>query len=565
MNQPNAARSVSTAKTTSAPPPTATDRHESVKSEARRWKENHDKMQTIAKELSIKATISKQELEDLQSKHRNLCENHASMQNKYRAAKDELDTLKSRAEDSEAALESEWRMKANRYKAQHKDLSDKLDKYVREAESKLEKQMRDSGEENQRLHEELHETKERLKRQVSSAAKDKARVASELSEEHKSVLKAAEERFRQTRADHKQALASAEDQIRQLKADHKHALAGNEDQIRQLKANHKHTLEKTEASTANKAREEHKASLETAREEGDRLLQRLNDHKLALKNARRDRESLSREWEQKLEEIKKENTRLMKENREHCVAAAARSKGCSNAPTNDTDFTREESEQMFDELMDAMQETETLHKELKALTKRMAQVSRENEQLSKNLTIYKKEIVPEMKGKLKETHSALEMENKSLRTELSETHAALDNTKAKLARLKGEMPAVREKLAQGENMAQELGEAKTLVITTKEQLQGAKKTISDQKTVQAQLQEDVERFKSTAQAHAANVKACAHMLSNTDQVLRACVELHSTQQKDSPLSKALTESSAKVAEFLQRLDEETPGKKKKVA
>ena len=249
--------------------------------------------------------------------------------------------------------------------------------------------------------------------------------------------------------------------------------------------------------------------------------ERLHDHKLALKNARRDHESL-------MEEVKKEKTRLAKEH-----AALAKH--------TEQNYTDEESEQLFDELMDATQETKELREEIKALTKRMTQASRENERLSKELSAYKKEV-PEMKGRF-------EIESKTLRTELTESLAALETTKSKLARLKGEIPTVKEKLAQGESMQQEL--------------QSAKKTITDQRTVQTQLQEDVERFKTNAQTHATNVKACTHMLSNTDQVLRACVELHSAQQnKESPLSKALAESSAKVSEFLQRLEEEAPGKKK---
>ena len=53
-------------------------------SEARRWKDEHDKMAAVASELAFKATNAAQELRDAQARHKNLQENHQAMQSKYR-------------------------------------------------------------------------------------------------------------------------------------------------------------------------------------------------------------------------------------------------------------------------------------------------------------------------------------------------------------------------------------------------------------------------------------------------------------------------------------------------
>ena len=58
-----------------------------VEAEAKRWKDEHDSMRKVATELAYKATAAQHELDELTVKHKNLHENHVTMQGKYRALK----------------------------------------------------------------------------------------------------------------------------------------------------------------------------------------------------------------------------------------------------------------------------------------------------------------------------------------------------------------------------------------------------------------------------------------------------------------------------------------------
>ena len=386
-----------------------------VTNEARRWKEKYDSMSSAAKELAYKAAAAAKDVEDIQAKHRNLYENHSSMQSKYKAMKEELATLRE-AGDSATALQSDWRQNANKWKSRCQELASKFEEHVRQAEEKLKSQARKHEADRERMEAELDESKAALKRHASKTSRNAERLAEEIT-----TLRAAG-----------------------CKKEHAHGLQTDE------------------------LKKEHKEQLKSAKAAHERLVDELKaEHKEQLKSAKAAHERLA-------DELKKEHT-----------------------------------------------------------------ASEENRALQQ---------------KLNEANSELDSIKSQLKTAAKKT--------AELEKLKQEVPAVKEKILQGkmaskeaDKLREELEEAQRLVDAGKDKLLAAKQTISEQAHIQQQMLKETEQLKVSAQQHASNTKACAHVLSTTQQVLQTCTEFHAMSKKeDSPLSLALAETTKKVDSFLKSLN-----------
>jgi hypothetical protein len=50
-----------------------------------------------------------------------------------------------------------------------------------------------------------------------------------------------------------------------------------------------------------------------------------------------------------------------------------------------------------------------------------------------------------------------------------------------------------------------------------------------------------------------SVKACAHMLTTAERVLRTCAEVQALQEAGGPMAQALDETAGKLAHFLKAL------------
>jgi chromosome segregation ATPase len=98
----------------------------SMAAEARRWKEEHGRMQGVASELAFQTSALQKELAEVQAKHRNLHANHVAMQTRYQA-------LKQEAESTDAAELAEEREKHLKWKARAQQLAEQFEAHTHQA------------------------------------------------------------------------------------------------------------------------------------------------------------------------------------------------------------------------------------------------------------------------------------------------------------------------------------------------------------------------------------------------------------------------------------------------
>jgi chromosome segregation ATPase len=412
------------------------DAIEKVASEARRWKEKHDTMATAAKELAYKAAASAKDAEEIQARHRNLHENHTSMQGKYKALKEELASLRE-AGDAATALQSDWRQSANKWKGRCQELAGKFEQHVSHSDERLKAQSHKHEAERTRIQGELDEAKAALKRNSGKSSREMERMAEELHE-----LKTAKENLMSERKQFKSAKISAEEQ--------------NTEHQREIKALH---------SAHTRKNQMHEELLEA--------------HK----------------------KLTEEYAQLQKEFKQHASLA---------------EHNTDESESIFDELMEAQAETNELKSELQENQTRLSKASRENERLAEELL---------------HAHKTASRDKERLTHELELANQTIDE----LSILKKEIPDVKARLKEGRLAEQEKQRLALELESTKSKL----------KTGHSALKDEIQRLALELENAKTNLKSGNALLKEENH--RLALELESTMLKLKSAHASLTDENHRLA------------------
>ena len=153
------------------------------------------------------------------------------------------------------------------------------------------------------------------------------------------------------------------------------------------------------------------------------------------------------------------------------------------------------------------------------------------------------------KAKLAETATA-----KSVQSELASTKAELVSTRAKVAEFSGiesKLAEMRTSWTSTQKQLDELQGLKAELPVVKERLKTGDRLKAELATAQEQLRAATQAALARAKQHTTDMKTCADMLANAEQVLQACSDLY--RSKDSPLGDALTVTANELGQFLKNL------------
>jgi septum formation topological specificity factor MinE len=446
----------------------------SMAAEARRWKEEHGRMQGVASELAFQTSALQKELAEVQAKHRNLHANHVAMQTKYQA-------LKQEAEGAGAAELAEEREKHLKWKARAQQLAEQFEAHTHQATA-LQAEHTEALNEAIDLEAEVEGLREELEEARSDAAAARAQAA------------------RTT-----EAARQDQDEL---------AIARRE---------------------APRVRTELKAGLEARA--------KLADAETRLAAARTQAaKDLDAARAQAAKELEAAHAQAAKERKAAIAAHAQELEAVRSAAVSDLATVRAEAQRLQTRVS-----VDSVHEASRASTE-LLQARAELEGLRKL-----KEEVPAVQARLKQGEAAAK--------ELVVVQTRADAAAKELAAARMELAAAQQRTAGAdrsvrEAMRKEQADAVAQAVARQAEAMGrdhAAALASAGKQL-AEKYERTARQQAEAMARATDsVKACAHMLTTAERVLRTCAEVQALQEAGGPMAQALDETAGKLAHFLKAL------------
>ena len=505
---PQHAAAASTASSShAAAASTASSSHAAVSmaAEARRWKEEHSRMQGVASELAFQTSALQKDLAEVQAKHRNLHANHTAMQAKYQALKQEAETRGTR----DSVDIGEERQKHLKWKARAQQLAEQFEAHTKESTATQAEHNEtmdrciDLEAEVEGLQEELEEA-----RTDAAAARAQAATTAEGARRDQAALAS----LKQEAARDAESLANLEREAPRVKLELK---AGAESRAK---------LALTEAKL-DACRAQYTKDLEAARA-------------------------------QSAKELEASHAFYAKERKSTAAAHALELEAVRAAAVGELAAVRAEAQKL-----QARVSVDSVHEASRASTE-LLQSRAELERLRKL-----EQEVPAVQARLKQGEAAVkevavvQARADAAAKELADTRARADAAGRELATARLELAAAQQRATGAdrsvrEAMRKEQADAVAQAVARQSEVMAREQTAA-MTTAGKQLAERYERAarqQTEALARASDsVKACTHMLTTAERVLRTCAEVQAKQETGAAMAQALDDTAAKLAHFLKAL------------
>jgi chromosome segregation ATPase len=470
----------------------------SMAAEARRWKEEHGRMQGVASELAFQTSALQKELAEVQAKHRNLHANHVAMQTKYQA-------LKQETEGAGADALAEQSEKHLKWKARAQQLAEQFEAHAHHTTA-LQAEHTEAQREALDLEAEVEGLRDELEEARSDAATARAQAA------------------RTTEAARKDQdeLANLRREAPRVKTELE-AMRQDQDEL---------AIARREAP---RVRTELKAGQEA------RVKLAETETRLAAARAQASKE-LDAARAQAAKDLEAAHAQAAKERKSTIAAHAQELETVRSAAVSDLATVRAEAQRLQTRVS-----VDSVHEASRTSTE-LLQARAELDGLRKL-----KEEVPAVQARLKQGEAAAK--------ELVEVQARAEAATKELATARMELAAAQQRSTGAdrsvrEAMRKEQAEAVAQAVARQAEAMGRDHAAA----LASAGQQLAEKYERTARQQAEgvaratdSVKACAHMLTTAERVLRTCAEVQALQEAGGPMAQALDETAAKLAHFLKAL------------